>query len=275
MRSRQVFDKRPMLNREHGNDSSLRVFWSSVLVAAALHVIIAFVVFFLNPPFLDTKDKTIPVLLLSADSKASQSAKSSSAANAAAAREYLATLGQSDFITPDKAEKTQQHTTSSNQTDSSNISEIPSSFPSISTASPSRSQATRAQIARQGLHDIFEQQQEKQNNEIKQLSTRSTKQLDEYEQLLIKQLVKAEFYDQYHGIMAKYGKAEVSFEVVLTLFQNGAIKSAGIGKSSNINEIDQLAIKTAYKASPYPAPPKKDIERGFKYTIPISYHKQK
>jgi len=264
-----------MLNSRHSANSSLQVFWPFILVAIALHFTVAFTLAYLNPSLLDKKDKTIPILLLSADTKANKSSKQSSSSAAqrtAAAKEFLSTMGKSDFASPTKTEVPGKNNDASPLTTRSTTATNLPSFPAIAT--PNQTQATRAQQARKGLHNIFAQQQQT-SNEIKQLSTRSASQLNEYELLLVKRLVRADLYDQYHAIMESNGKNKVDFEIVLILFQNGAIKNAAIKKSSDIKEIDKLGIRTAYNASPYPAPPKKDIQRGFRYSIPISYHKQK
>ena len=120
---------------------------------------------------------------------------------------------------------------------------------------------------------MFAQQRHSAASATKQLSTRSAAQLDEYEQLLLEKLSRAGLYDRYPGIMEANNIDRLDFEITLILFPSGAIKSAAVNPPTEIEEINRLAESTAYGASPYPAPPKKDYEKGFKYTIPISYRK--
>ena len=123
--------------------------------------------------------------------------------------------------------------------------------------------------------NIFSKQKnkEKLQNELRQISTNSLEELTEYEILLLQKLAQNELYDDFHPVMEKNKQTDIRYTITLQLFSNGAIKNAKISNSSKIKEIDRLAIKTAFSASPYPKPPKEDINKGFKYNIPIIYKK--
>lgn len=111
-------------------------------------------------------------------------------------------------------------------------------------------------------------------NEIRQVSTKSLNELSDYEIQLLQRLARNELYDSFHRVMDRFNQDTVGYTISLILFPNGAIKNAQIKESSSIPEIDQLAIKSAYQASPFPKPPGKDINFDFKYDIPIIYKKR-
>ena len=128
----------------------------------------------------------------------------------------------------------------------------------------------------EGLQNIFSRNKniETSQNAIQQFSTKSLNDLSDYEIQLLQRLARNELYDGFHRVMEHFNQDKVGYTISLILFPNGAIKNAQIKESSSIPEIDQLAIKSAFQASPYPKPPSADIAIDFKYDIPIIYQKR-
>jgi len=245
-------------------------FCIAIFCAIIFHSSLAAILFFLDLPSLIQKEKTIPFLLVSADRKPSiaNQKQLSEAENAQAAQDYLTTLNQSSF---------QERRLSSKNNDTSGDTQgkqqlnkkTPPELPSITL--PARSQHSNTDKTFQGLQNIFNKKKIKAHSIKKQISTKSIELLSDYELKLLNRLAKDELYDPFHRVMKEKNRRSISYTLTLTLFSHGAIKNAQIKLASGIPEIDILAIKTAYIASPYPTPPKEDREQGYKYNIPIIY----
>lgn len=241
----------------------------AVFIAILIHTVIAIALYWLSPTLFEIQEKTIPFQLISSSksSLSSNASKLSSEENARAAQEYLATLNQSHFTQSSKRDtskkanhnqdiqkQTQENTPAKNQQRQSEQL--------FKSSNPSK--------AISGLQDIFSQRSlATQSSSAKQLSTKDIEQLNEYEILLLNTLNKGALYDAFHEVMQENKREEVTYTITLYLFPNGAIKNASIQQASGIKEIDELAIQAAYQASPYPTPPRDDIQKGYKYHIPM------
>lgn len=256
---------------EHTEKHLLRFYIA--LFGAVLSHSILFLVLFLYAPSIELERKTIPFQLISNDTAGQSSNKNSmsQSENALAAQEFLRTLNESKF---EKLIK--KNTQSSPQINNTNSIFKPNSIdenPFIH--QPIFKQSNNSSSALQGLQNIFSKQKNKERlqNEIRQVTTNSLEELTEYEIRLLQKLAQNELYDDFHPVMERNKQADIRYTITLQLFSNGTIKNAKISKSSNIKEIDSLAIKSAFTASPYPKPPKEDINKDFKYSIPIIYKK--
>lgn len=191
--------------------------------------------------------------------------------NALAAQEFLRTLNESTFekLIRDNTQKSTKKSPSNSETKQSFQDENPF------IEQPIFKQNNNASNALQGIQNIFSRKtnQHATQNRTQQISTQSLEELNEYEIKLLQKLAKDGKYDAFYPVMKKNKQDKISFTITLQLFPNGAIKNAQIRNSSNIEEIDKLAISLAFYASPYPKPPKEDINIGFKYNIPIIYDK--
>tara|TARA_R110001592_G_scaffold33316_2_gene115591 strand:+ start:6027 stop:6830 length:804 start_codon:yes stop_codon:yes gene_type:complete len=247
-------------------------FYLAVFCSVLSHSIILLLLFALFPSF-ELDRKTIPFQLLSYDRQGarSDSPQLSRSENTLAAQEFLRTLNESTF---EQLIRENTGKTSKNR-------ELPSPFkkaPSSDTNyinKPIFLNNTNSSSSLQGLQDIFSNKVIKLDpiNNKQQIATKSLEQLNQYEIQLLQKLAKDELYDEFHPVMSKNKQTNISYIITLNLFTNGAIKNATIRQSSNIQEIDELAIKAAYLASPFPKPPPEDINRSFKYDIPIIYQK--
>jgi len=258
-----------------GNNNHVIRFCIAIFGAILLHSAFAILINIFAFPSFDQESKTIPILLISADHKSSIASKQnlSKAQNAQAAREYLASISQSTFQrkTNTKHDTTNQQTIQNTQT--TNTSTQAPNFPSIGT--PAKTQNTNAQHTLQGLQNIFSMQTNKQSSSRKQISTKAIEKLSSYEVTLLNRLAQDDLYDPYHDIMEANNKRQINYIISLILFPNGAIKSAHLKSPSGIKEIDNLAKSIAYRASPYPRPPKEDFQKGYRYDIPIIYQRFK
>ncbi len=192
--------------------------------------------------------------------------------NTLAAQEFLRTLNESSF------EQLIRKNTGRDVEKKENTSPFRSDFqpeaPTLFTL-PSSTHSNPSS-AFEGLQNIFSKTHNKNRpqNEVQQISSQSLDQLSDYEIQLLQKLAKKELYDAFHQVMQRYNQEKVDYTVTLYLFPNGAIKNATLKESSNIKEIDQLAIQAAFQASPFPKPPAKDIANNYQYDIPIIYIKQ-
>jgi len=243
----------------------------AICAAICLHILIVLAITHLLPQPTDKEYRTVPTVTISKGSRASiamQQAQSKST-NSAAANAYLASLEASTF-TAQERNKQKRHTSKAGNTNNPPQNELLApEFPSRNTNK--QSQTSRAKRANQGMVNIFKKQ--KTTAQVQQISTKQHKELTDYEISLRSILSRAVFYDQFHKFIEAKGKnnKEVNFEVTLILLPNGAIKNAKITRSSGIKEIDILAKQNAYKASPYPRPPAKDMQKGFRYSIAITH----
>jgi TonB family protein len=253
---------------ETDNNTILRLSLA-VFFAILIHSLVAFIVYLLDVQLIEIKEKTIPFKLVS-NSRASKALLSSSLSaeeNARAAQEYLSTLNQSQF----NSASAQDSSTDGNHGngESSKTSkqqptekQLPQNTPLHRGSNPSS--------AISGLQSMFSQKKQTiQTNNARQISTKQLELLSDYEILLLNTLNKGALYDAFHEVLDENKKLEVSYVITLFLFPNGAIKNAAINKSSGLPQIDELAIQAAYRASPFPAPPRDDIQKGYRYHIPI------
>jgi len=242
----------------------------AIILATAIHLLVVSGMILLGISPITIKEKTIPFVLVSADNKAnaSKSKPLTKSENSLAAQEYLATLNSSTFLTQKNTKYEKKHVRPTQEQQKPNKTPMPPSF-----SEPAKHSENRFL---QGLRNIFSStmnQKAAANN--KQISTQSTEELSQYEILLLNQLVKDILYDQFHAVMKSNKKDSINYILTLTLLANGAIKNANIKVSSGISKIDHLAKQAAYRASPFPTPPKEDFKRGFKYDIPIIYQPTK
>ncbi|MFT6905018.1 MAG: TonB family protein [Oleiphilaceae bacterium] len=254
-------------------DKFILRFYLALFSSIISHSIILIALFAFFPNF-ELEKKTIPFQLMSSDryGQNSNSATLSKSENTLAAQEFLRTLNESTF---DQLIREKNRKTSKNRDTPSPFKQhLPSDSPFIN--KPIFLEKSNASNAFQGLQDIFSKQDSKQTKtENKQkISTQALEELSQYEIQLLQKLAEDELYDEFHPVMSKNKQTNINYVISLNLFANGAIKSATIRQSSNIPEIDQLAIKAAYLASPFPKPPKEDINNNFKYDIPIIYQKK-
>jgi len=243
----------------------------AIFTAITLHSGAVALLTILDLSIIVEKEKTIPITLVSANrhSSTSQTQNLSKSDNTQAARAYLATLNESSF---------QKETTFKQQSNSgkkytlnkkSQHNTLAPDFPTIGTIT--RTQSTASKQTLQGLQNIFAKKHFKSQNTRQQISTKAIEQLSDYELELLNKLARDELYDPFHEVMKAKNKDRVDYVITLTLFSNGAIKSARIKSKSGIEEIDKLAKQTAFRASPFPAPPQQDLNNGYKYDIPIIY----
>lgn len=256
-------------------DKATLRFYIAIFSSVFFHSVLMILLFSSFPDF-KPKEKTIPIQLISSDIKGSKINQShlSRADNALAAQEFLRTLNESTFEQLIKENTQKPKSRSSSNTQSPFKDDI--SREEISINQPLFYANSNPSSAFQGLRDIFNQKKLKEpsNANIQQISSKSLDTLTDYEILLLQALAKDELYDNFHPIMARKQQESVEYVITLQLMPNGAIRSASIKQSSNILEIDELAIKTAYQASPFPEPPKDDIAKRFRYDIPIIYQKR-
>ncbi len=245
----------------------LALFCSVISHSAILLLLFAFL------PNLELERKTVPFQLISSDRQGtnSDSSQLSKSENTLAAQEFLRTLNASTF------EKLIRNNTGKvsgkNNTPSPFKEDLPSDSFYTNRSAPINN--SNPSSAFQGLQDIFSKKPLKQDisNDTQQITTETLEKLTPYEIQLLQKLAKDQLYDEFHPVMSKHKQTNIDYIITLHLLSNGAIKSATIRQSSNIQEIDQLAIKAAYLASPFPKPPSKDINKSFKYDIPIIYQK--
>lgn len=241
----------------------------AAFIAIVIHATLIILISLSGISFLEDKEKTIPFRLISAD-KSSQIANAqplSAEENAKAAQQYLATLNQAQFNTntTNNGTKSTGNNRSSKQTEQNKKSEFNSA---------QLLRGSNSNTAIHGLQNIFAKKSLSANKaNIEQVSSKEAEALSNYEVELLNTLAKDSLYDPFHKIMEESQKERITFTVTLNLFPNGAIKNASIKQTSGIQSIDQLAIQTAYRASPFPPPPRDDIQKGYRYNIPIIYQR--
>ena len=247
-------------------------FYIALFSSVISHSLILLLLFMLFPSF-ELERKTIPFQLTSNDRKGqlSNSSQLSTSENTLAAQEFLRTLNESSFeqLIKENTRKSLQN----QEAQSPFKQDTPSD--NFHFKQPTFQRNTNPSSTFQGLQDIFTQRKlaQKTKNNIQQISSKSLELLTQYEAQLIQIMAQRGLYDEFHSVMAKNKQTNIQYIITLHLFPNGAVKNASIKQSSNINEIDQLAVKAAYLASPFPKPPREDINKSFKYDIPIIYQK--
>ncbi len=240
---------------------------AAALLAIFLHITTLLVLDKLLNLKLEREVKTIPIILIAdraIESQSSVHAQQQQQA-ASAARDFITTQ---DFANHTRTMSEGDARNSDSTLESELSGESASSLPRVTL--PKQSQASRAQSAREGLQQIFNR-----SGKAAQVEQRNTKPelptLSDYEQKLIRVLSRDTLYDPFHQIILNRNLDRLSFSLELQLFPNGAIKRARVVEKSGIPEVDELAISTAYKASPYPKPPSQDIQKAFRYLIPVEY----
>lgn len=241
----------------------------AVFAAIVIHTLIVVTIYFFDLRIVEVKEKTIPFKLISASRgfQPSTSTRMSAEENARAAQEYLSSLSQSEYKAMTQNDHSKQIKDGSEkqrnrQQTSQQQKQTTQNQPLFRTSNPSS--------AISGLQDIFTQKNlNVPQNTTKQISSKDLEKLSEYETVLLNTLNKGALYDSFHEVMKDNQKEQVAYTITLFLFPNGAIKSASIKKASGLAQIDELAIQAAYRASPFPAPPRDDIQIGYKYHIPI------
>lgn len=251
------------------NNQTLRLSLAA-FAAILVHTLIAILIHLLDISLIEIKEKTIPFKLISADksSQVSTTSPLSAAENAQAAQEYLATLNRSQF-----------KSTAHNKTDDTGQGKRKSTQQAQNTytskQAPQSNQAYKGSnptTAIHGLQNIFSRSNTIANSaQNKQISSKELEELSDYEILLLSALARDSLYDPFHEVMKENRRKEVSYTITLNLFPNGAIKNASIKRASGLKQIDELAIQAAFRASPFPTPPRDDIQKGYKYDIPIIY----
>lgn len=237
------------------------------------HSLILLLIFSLLPSF-KLERKTIPFQLISNDKAGqhSNSSQLSTSENTLAAQEFLRTLNESSF------EQLIRENTQKLKQDQDSPSPFKQDLPSdnFQFKQPIFQKNSNSISAFQGLQNIFTRKELKQRtkNSIQQISSKSLEQLTQYETQLIQIMAQKGLYDEFHPVMTKHKQTNIEYIITLHIFPNGAVKTAKIRQSSGIEEIDRLAVKTAYLASPFPKPPSEDINKSFKYDIPIIYQKK-
>lgn len=254
----------------------------SIVVAISFHIVILAGLYALlnrpEPPL----EKTVPSIILTPSIAQRTEQSEATMANAHSDDNLVTTTSESEFTspvpTPSKPEPEQEEVirpqTSPQQTGKSPVKQQSAGKgPSVSV--PTTSPQQRNTPNQQQLRSLFQQAATEQTATTEQISTKSVAELSDYELALLTQLSQEVLYDEFHPIMLYNTKTQVDYVLSLRLFKNGAIRSAALAKSSGIEEIDRLAIQTAYQASPFPAPPAKDAAIEYRYQIPIIYDRLK
>lgn len=239
---------------------------AAALLAIFLHFTTLLILDRLFDLKLEREVKTIPVILIADHAiESQQSIQTQQQQSASAAQDFVTTQNLSQFSRTRATEAAPKGNIG--MTGSAGRGQA-TELPRIDM--PRQSQASRAQSAREGLQQIFNR--DGAAAPIEQRSTEPERpQLSEYEQTLIRALSKDTLYDPFHQIILNKNLERLRFSIEIQLFPNGAIKRAKLLEKSGIREVDELAISTVYQASPYPRPPAADIQRAFRYTIPVEY----
>jgi len=229
----------------------------SVALALTIHIlaVLAFSYITSEP---DKSIRTVPVVIISPQGTITN--KPTSQQSKSSPRDArISTKGSSEFFTSSNNNKNKK--AKRENTNNSNSPRL-----------PGLNQPLRQQQSREGLTTLFSQSLEnKQLEQNKQLSTKETTKLSEYQHRLIQHMLQGKLYDKFHRILNSNNTKTLNYTLNLWLLSNGAIKNASIKTSSGIEEIDKLAITAAYNASPYPKPPSADAAIRFQYEVPVQY----
>lgn len=236
------------------------------LLAVVLHIF-AYTLGYLAWPTPTPTQRTLPTVLLMASTQ-SHAAKNASAA-APNTNNQETNNAEQALVKPKELLSTNSESRQKAQTKQTKASS------SKAQESAEKSQNSRQSRAQKGLKSLFANtSQSDANSQIKQISTRKTPPLSDYQKALIQHMVRADLYDRFHDFLANRAETKAAYQIEFRLMENGAIQSARITKSTGISALDELAVTTAYNASPYPPPPRSDSARGYRYTIPVEYLKQ-
>lgn len=235
----------------------------ALILALFLHGVVFILIEKLGPKIPERTEKTVPTVHIAAERAAVSSQQKQANTRAVENRNKITTIANA-------AVKHQKALPLSKPSSRQQNNQVPK-LPEIN--QPISKHLQRNSTANIGLQDLFGQNTQLDNNEINQIQEKDLLSLSDYELSLLKQLSRGELYKEYHRVLAQHQRDRIDFSIEIVLFPNGAIKRAKIYASSKIPEIDKLAIRTAYNASPFEKPPEDDIETGFRYVIPVSYRK--
>lgn len=234
----------------------------AVSTALCIHILIYALLGLWPAPQPDNIKKSIPVTLVS---KAATSQSSTDSNRTQELQESLKPEVQTTSNSERKSAlgNTVQPSPSSTQTTTSNE---PTNLPNRT-----KFQQNRANTA--SIGNLFQSKKGEIKEELVIKSEPETYEMSEYEQLLLKHLLASKLYDKFNSFMLQTSTEDVSFQVELYLFANGAIRSAKIISKDQDLDIDQLVVTAAYNASPYPRPPENDGFGNFRYIVNMSYKK--
>jgi outer membrane biosynthesis protein TonB len=234
----------------------------SIALAFLLHAITIALLNSLKLPEPPNEAQSIPIQLTSTRSIASVSASNQSAA----------TTSKKDVINTKGASLYKQHDSITEKTAESNTKQTQAS--SVSSRYSQQSRQSKSSQAGASVKSLFQTEMPTSSDIAIIQKKENTTELSAYEQLLLKHLLGEKLYDDFHPVMELSYLDSVSYNIQLTLFGNGAIKSAYLTKNSASSQIDKLALTAAFNASPYPKPPAGELSNGFTYNIPVKYYKK-
>jgi hypothetical protein len=235
----------------------------AVSIALSVHILIYTLLGLWPAPKQEITEKSIPVTLVSraATSRESLSTTEQSTQEQAPSK-TLATISESRYEAPSSKEADLTRN-EENKVSSSNDTKMPSRS--------SLQNQNRANTA--SIGSIFQSKQGELKEEIV-VSTKPVKhKMSDYEQSLLKHLLESKLYDQFNRYMLSSPTENISFQLELYLFANGAIRSAKLVEKDEDLDIDQLVVTATYNASPYPRPPSEDADKNYRYTVNMSYKK--
>lgn len=222
-------------------------------IAACSHIVIYSLLQLWPAPNKLIESKSIPVtLIVSAESPASVASKAAS--HASQNKDFLITKATSTFSR-------------------STSSDSPGSSPSKQEQSKANATATAHQntVNKASSKRQLFTQKSKTERSISAKTNDAKHEMNEYEVTLLEHLLKSNLYNQFHIFMAREKTKEISFTLEISLFDNGAIKSASLTEKDKNLPIDKLAVTAAYNASPYPQPPEDDYKKHYTYQVMMTY----
>jgi len=201
--------------------------------------------------------KRIPVTLV-VSAEQSASVASMSQAQSGAREQLLTSRSRSTFAQPIAAKEPNASTTKTSPNSSPN---------SVEQAKSNRQNTINRTASEKQL--LSETSSSEQQISAKTVNAKHI--MTPYEVKLLNHLLEGDLYNQFHTFMARAKEQEISFSIEITLFENGAIKSASLTQKNKNLPIDKLAITAAYNASPYPEPPEDDYKKHYRYQVMMSY----
>lgn len=234
----------------------------SLSIAACAHISIYALLSLWSAPIQDNSEKSIPVtLVISPDSIASKATQQVQSSRDNTLSDVVKTQGESKqraAATKDPDDKPPS-TPKKNSANGSSIEQQNTA----SQRSRHRNQAASIkQLFSSTAQDMLP---------IRAIQTDATEQMSEYEVKLLNHLLSGQLYDNFHRLMEKTNIDSINFTIQLSLFPNGAIKSAKVVNKDQDLPIERVAVTAAYNASPYPRPPDVDLTTNFTYLVAMSY----
>lgn len=231
-------------------------------IALCAHITIYALLSLWSAPIPDNSEKSIPVtLIVSPDSVASKATKQVESSRKSSFSDLLTTKGQTD-----QRVKATENPDEKPPSKSTNDSATGNSIEQRQTASQLSRQRNQAASIKQLFSSTA-----RDMPAIKAVQTSQNEQMSAYEIELLSHLLSGQLYDDFHRFMEKATKNQINFTIQLSLFSNGAIKSAKLVSKDQDLPIERLAVTAAYNASPYPRPPDKDVSSNFTYSVSMSY----